>query len=113
MTIRIVLREKEIVMDRAIFMEILAGRSEYARHDLRFTIENDKDSEFARIDRSHDCKECDDCMNCEFCEDCDYCTNCDSCYWCENCENCKDCDSCLNCSGLSGCIGWVNNEPKD
>jgi hypothetical protein len=112
MTIRIVLREKEIVMDRVDFMEMLAGRGVY-HHDLRRAIETDEDTQFARIDRSRDCNECDDCMNCEYCEDCDYCTNCDSCCWCENCENCKDCDSCLNCSGLSGCIGWVNNEPKD
>jgi len=113
MTVRIVLREKEIVMDRALFMEILAGCSMYACVELRRAISHDEDGKFAKIDRSVDCKDCTDCMNCEYCEDCDYCTNCKDCYWCENCEDCKDCDNCLNCAGLVGCDGWVNNEPRD
>jgi hypothetical protein len=113
MTIRIVLREKEIVMDRAIFMEILAGRGKDACVEIQRAIRKDEDGKYAKIDRNVDCEHCLDCLCCEYCDNCDNCINCKSCDSCDRCTNCTACYDCLNCTGLSGCLGWINNEPRD
>lgn len=113
MTVRILLREKEIVMSREHFNTMLRH---FDTHDLLDCVDKDIETDEIKIDKSVDCQECTDCMDCTYCSECYGCQNCINCDWCESCDNCVDCGSCTNCHGcneLTNCVGWVDNKPPE
>ena len=105
MTVRILLREKEIVMSRKYFDKMLDN---FDTHDLLDCVYKNIETDEIKIDKSVDCVDCEDCMDCTRCSDCNECTDCTECYWCDSCTNCVDCDS---CEGLVDCVGWRYNKP--